>query len=394
MPGARIPLISLRTWRSDPPLFVSQLRDASRTVGFFLLEHDLPPGVAESALSEARQFFARPREAKESIRYEDTGGTFRGYIRPGAENTAGRIDWREQVEYGTESSPSPSHGHPPARKRWPPYERLRGPNPWPDEHQPTLRPAMERYVRGALGVAKSLREALCMGIGLEKNALDGAFDDGLGPYWQLKLVSYPPPPHDGDVHVGGGDSVNDEKEPWSQGVGAHTDSNFLTFVLQDGAWDGVARDGASGCGGLQVFSPVDHEWVDVPSSLGPDVLICNLGEQAEITSGGYYRATPHRVVVPRNPGHPRTSVPFFYNPDLKVRLEALPGLEQEDSALNNDDKARWRAEGKNRMMGTVGENLLKSLARSHPAVFRRYHSDLQVLDDGQVVSSLQKGEEK
>ncbi len=38
------------------------------------------------------------------------------------------------------------------------------------------------------------------------------------------------------------------------------------------------------------------------------------------------------------------------------------------------------------MVPQYGANALKSLARSHPAVFDRHHPDLRVLEDGRVVS--------
>jgi hypothetical protein len=43
----------------------------------------------------------------------------------------------------------------------------------------------------------------------------------------------------------------------------------------------------------------------------------------------------------------------------------------------------WRREN-NAFIASVGENTIKSLARSHPKVFSKHHSDLQVLEDGTV----------
>ena len=49
-----------------------------------------------------------------------------------------------------------------------------------------------------------------------------------------------------------------------------------------------------------------------------------------------------------------------------------------------DEKAHWRRP-RNAMLTEYGANALKSLARSHPAVFARHHPDLAVLEDGRVV---------
>ena len=78
---------------------------------------------------------------------------------------------------------------------------------------------------------------------------------------------------------GGGGS---DGAPAALGVGEHTDSGFLTLLLQDEI------------GGLQVFTGGD--WIDVPPQ-GSGVFICNLGEVAEMASSGYLLATPHRVLV-------------------------------------------------------------------------------------------------
>ena len=68
---------------------------------------------------------------------------------------------------------------------------------------------------------------------------------------------------------------------------------------------------------LQAFSGGD--WIDVPPQ-GPDVLVCNLGECAQMASAGYLLATPHRVLAARGE---RVSVPFFYNPALSATVRPL-----------------------------------------------------------------------
>ena len=55
--------------------------------------------------------------------------------------------------------------------------------------------------------------------------------------------------------------------------------------------------------------------------LGPEWVVVNLGEVAEVASGGYLLATPHRVL---SPPVTRLSVPFFYNPSLETVVEPLP----------------------------------------------------------------------
>lgn len=148
-------------------------------------------------------------------------------------------------------------------------------------------------------------------------------------------------------------------------MGAHTNTNFLTLVLQDGV------------GGLQASS--QGRWIDVlAGEAGASTLVCNLGEQAEILTKGYFRATPHRVLRHVGSDVPRTSVPLFYNPMLSAVVRQLEGIKTKLPWERNDEGGRrhWRMDA-NAMLGTMGENTFKSLARSHPDMFRRHHKDLE-----------------
>mmetsp|Transcript_18627 Transcript_18627/g.22755 ORF Transcript_18627/g.22755 Transcript_18627/m.22755 type:complete len:129 (+) Transcript_18627:106-492(+) len=64
------------------------------------------------------------------------------YMKLGVENTAGVVDIREQVEFATETDSSVA-----GWKLWPPYERLRGRNQWPDDFQPSLRPNLRNNMK-------------------------------------------------------------------------------------------------------------------------------------------------------------------------------------------------------------------------------------------------------
>lgn len=132
-------------------------------------------------------------------------------------------------------------------------------------------------------------------------------------------------------------------------------------------------------GGLQAFA--QGEWRDVPP-LGLDVVVCNLGEVAELISQGYLLATPHRVL---STPHRRLSIPYFHNPSLETVIQPieLPQTlpwERDDSY---DSQQHWRRP-KNTMLASYGLNAFKSLARSHPAVFSAHHSDLRITEDGKV----------
>jgi len=342
----QLPLLDIQSYYHHPKVFVEELRKACHNVGFFLLRHDLPRTLAEQQLQVTRAFFRLPENKKMQISYEKNP-SFRGYMKLGVENTGGKVDIREQVELAAEY---PEREIDP--KAWPPYQRLKAKNPWPDDIQPTLQTTTLEYTKHVCRIADSLREALCLAIGLEKDAMDPLFQDG--PHWASKLVCYPSDQ----------DSSTD-----SMGVGAHTDTNFLTLVLQDDV------------GGLQVFS--QGEWIDVRTDLGTSVLVCNLGEQAEILSDGYFLATPHRVLANTSTKE-RISVPIFYQPMLSATIQPIARDSLEWERPQESEKKHWRMSS-NAMLSTVGENAFKSLARSHPKVFQRHHSDLQLLEDGHII---------
>ena len=83
--------------------FCVRLRDVCHTVGFFYVaNHGITPKVTVDVLEASRAFFALPHDVKQGIANVNSPA-FRGYVRLGAENTAGRPDWREQIEMGVEA---------------------------------------------------------------------------------------------------------------------------------------------------------------------------------------------------------------------------------------------------------------------------------------------------
>jgi isopenicillin N synthase-like dioxygenase len=345
-------------------------------------------------------------------------------MRMGVENTSGKVDYREQVEYAAEYNTSGQKA-----KSWPVYERLKAAkNPWPTTFQPNLESVTLKYSSEVCAVADVIRDSLCLALQLDpKDAIhdkfashrhtiyddnhspkhtttnDGDKDDEV-PHWVIKLVSYPPPSSSSKRKSNNGKDSEQHMQEEQQGVGAHTDTNFLTLVLQDSSPMNDYN------GGLQAYS--QGEWIDVvvPSSSsvndasddsdfasdGVDrsssYLICNLGEQAETWSRGYFLATPHRVIMKpsTNPSssRARTSVPLFYNPVLSATMGPL-----DQELFTNTDLVPWeRSRGydhwrrpNNLMNPSVGENTFKSLARSHPKVFARHHPDLELLEDGRII---------
>jgi isopenicillin N synthase-like dioxygenase len=318
-----LPVLDLRRSESDPGGFRSELREATHEFGFFyLVGHGVPDEQIDEVLSRAREFFALPQGAKNEISLLNSP-QFRGYTRLGGELTNGAVDWREQIDIGPER---------PVVDGAEGYWNLQGPNQWPSA-MPTLRSTFEEWDRTLSAVGLRLLRHWAVSLGAPENTFDAAFEDK--PATLIKVVRYP----------GSGDNP--------QGVGAHKDSGVLTLLL-------VAPDSE----GLQVESE-NGEWIDAPPL--PGAFIVNIGELLEVATGGYLRATRHRVLAPR-PGVDRISVPYFLNPalDAIVPIIDLPAEFPRRGVATDPD---------NPIFSTYGENAWKSRTRAHPDVAQKWHGN-------------------
>ena len=293
-----LPVLRAATLEAD----VVALRRICHEIGFLYLELDAEDwDCCCAAAAASRRFFARDAATKAEIGYERSPA-FRGYMRLGVENTAGVVDRREQVEFGREDGVAVEG----------PARRLLGPNQWPDD---AFEGAAARWLEAMARASAALTSALSVALGLDRDTLHQHIL-GPKPHWQAKVARYP---------AGNG-----------QGVGAHTDSGWLTLLWQDGP-------------GLEAM--IGGRWTPVP---------------------------------PRD----RLSLPYFCNPSLDAVVAAATDAAELDWARPRpDDVAATDSHGagRNKLHDAYGINAFKSLARSHPAVFARHHPDLVVLPDGTVV---------
>lgn len=311
--------------------FRTDLREATHTYGFFyLVGHGAGPELTERVISVAREFFDLPEADKLAI--ENTHSPhFRGYTRVGGELTQGKVDWREQIDVGPERPALPTG---PDR---PDYEVLQGPNLWPAA-LPELREVVTAWNQAMATVADRLLHEWALSLGQPADVFDPAFGDL--PAWLTKVVHYP-----GRVE-GGTD----------QGVGWHNDFGVLTLLLVE-----------PGRRGLQV--EYQGEPLDAPPMEG--ALIVNIGEMLELATGGYLKATKHRVLAPE-PGTDRVSVPYFHNPALHAtfpRLALPPELAAQARGVSHDADDE-------EILGVYGYNALKSRVRAHPNVVETHHPHL------------------
>lgn len=313
-PVTGLPRIDLRHSGSA---LSEQLREVGHEVGFFYLTgHGVPDALIARMLAAARRFFALPAEAKDAVAMVRSPH-FRGYTRLGGELTGGTVDWREQIDIGPELAAIGGSG-------LPAYRWLQGPNQWPAQ-MPDLPGIVAQWDAALSRVARILLRHWAAALGSPPGVFDAAF--AAQPATLLKMVRYPP------------------ASPGGQGVGAHRDAGVLTLLLAE-------PDRA----GLQVRAR-DGSWVDVPGRDG--AFVVNIGELLELATGGYLRATEHRVTTQTAD---RISVPYFFNPRLDAEIPRLtlpPGLAA---------RAEVRHDPADPIHPTYGRNAWKSRLRAHPDV--------------------------
>jgi isopenicillin N synthase-like dioxygenase len=319
--------------------FVAELGRVVHEIGFFyVVGHGVPPELAERAHAVARSFFALPDDDRLAIENVESP-QFRGYTRFGHERTNGRADLRDQLDIGREL-PVPVLG--PDDPAW---LRLRGPNLWPAA-LPELRDVTLDWMDHLESLGQSLLRALARALELPADAFAESVTP---PEVLLKVIRYRTP---ADVDP---DALDGPSVQARQGVGAHRDTGFLSFVHQDAV------------GGLQVER--DGRLIDVPQL--PGALVVNIGEMFQLVTRGYYKATVHQVVSPP-PGVERISLAYFFNPRLEATLvpvDLAPHLAASATGGASDDPD-------NPILANYGDNSLKVRLRAHPDVAARHHADL------------------
>ncbi|MGU9830998.1 isopenicillin N synthase family dioxygenase [Pseudomonas sp. LF242] len=326
-----LPLLDLSQLDGTPEQrgdFLDALRSAARQIGFFYLTgHGIDPALLAQVQQQARAFFALPEADKLAVGMLNSAH-FRGYNRAASEITRGQPDLREQFDVGAEREPLSEAEHPAA------WARLQGPNQWPVA-LPELKPLVLAWQQAMTHMSLRLLRAFAQALSLPEHAFDALYGDQ--PNEHIKLIRYP----------------GRHAQQSRQGVGAHKDSGFLSFLLQDEQ------------AGLQV-EVEEGRWID--ASPRPATLVVNIGELLELASNGYLRATVHRVVSPPL-GSERLSLAFF----LGAQLDAVVPVYDLAPELLRDAHGPT-SDPRNPLLRDVGWNYLKGRLRSHPDVAQRFYA--------------------
>ena len=316
-----IPTIDVTTLRMGDPsgTIAREIGGACREHGFFaIVGHQIPSTRSDALLSASRAFFSLPLERKLNIAMSRGGRAWRGYFPVGGELTSGHPDLKEGLYVGSELAADDPRVSVP----------LHGPNLFPDDDVPALRPAVLAWMADVAEVARLVMTAIARSLDLAPDYFARTWMQD--PTLLFRIFHYP--------------AADDDR--W--GVGEHTDYGVLTLLLQDDV------------GGLEVKSR--GAWIPVAPQ--PGALVCNIGDMLDRMTGGVYRSTPHRV---RNrSGRDRYSFPLFFDPSWDARVTRLPNAPPPDE----DAQSRWDRASVHAFDGTWGDYLLAKVSRVFPELFQ------------------------
>jgi isopenicillin N synthase-like dioxygenase len=218
--------------------------------------------------------------------------------------------------------------------------------------------AVENYLEEIQNLALSFSRLIAEALDMSPNSFDKFFDNP--QHNKLKLVKYPAPPPGSEIPAGG-----------IQGVGAHKDGSFLTFLLQATSHTGLEIQNKNG------------DWIKATPI--PGTLVINIGRSLQALTGGVCTATTHRVnLSPENflspdgtPLGPRYSFPVFQGIKTDGNDNYLQ-IPQHIKDLVKDEKVRSEAEATfDKMFGeSVREAIFISRITSHQDVGARWYPEL------------------
>ncbi|KAK7395398.1 hypothetical protein VNO78_15955 [Psophocarpus tetragonolobus] len=250
-----VPIIDLKHIHSDPALHgevIAKIQSACNEWGFFqVINHGIPISVLDEMLDGIRRFHEQDSEVRKEFYTRDLKKKVLYYSNISLYSDQ-PINWRDT--FGFAVAPD---------------------LPKPEKLPSICRDIVIDYSKKIRDLGFTIFELLSEALGLDRsylkelNCCEGLIN--LGHY-------YPPCP-----------------EPeLTMGTTKHTDSNFMTLLLQDQL------------GGLQVLH--ENKWVNVPPVHG--ALVVNIGDLLQLITNDKFVSVYHRVLS-KNTG-PRISVASFF----------------------------------------------------------------------------------
>ncbi|KAF7342737.1 Fe2OG dioxygenase domain-containing protein [Mycena sanguinolenta] len=339
IPHSQVPLLDWTLADSDKPAFIAQLRGILINGGFLYLQNTpVPPALIDQMVDATAKFFALPAEAKDAADMNDTAH-FNGYLRRGpVENPT-----REQFNYGDD--------HADAAEGAPVYHNIHGRTPWPDDALfPGCRAIMGEYYKHLKALSIKFTCFVAEALGLAADAFEPLFESDVARrQLRCKLLRYP------------------ACAPSTTGFVAHTDSNFLTYLLQASDEPGLEMQNASG------------EWSAAPTIRGTFIIL--VGRVLEKITHRLVKAPMHRVVSPTK--GTRYSVGYFQGVAMDTRVAEASAKYKYPQEVLDMQRAREEREGDNTEFRLVesdnlpaGEAVLNFKLKAHPLVAYKFYPAL------------------
>ena len=165
---------------------------------------------------------------------------------------------------------------------------------WPaPATMPGFREFLEAHIVKRIRIAQNLCRAFALSLDLPEDYFDEAHRYPSGSITYNYYPSLDP------ASVG--------RTQW--GISPHTDYGSFSLLSQDAL------------GGLEVRDP-SGEWIDMPPIDG--AFVVNIADLFARWTNGLYRSSLHRASNFNTGGRARISLPLFFNPHYRTRIECLP----------------------------------------------------------------------
>lgn len=256
---------------------VQNLRRGFEQNGFLTLTgHGISSERKAEMLEISKAFFLNAEQKQATDLEQSPLG--RGYEKPT------NYEYKESFMTGLELDPQ----HPYVQAELP----FHGANQWPIEQEGLagFKDKMLSYQADMLAITAKVNRLLSLSLGQDAETIN---DRVTVPHCMLRLLRY---------------QGHNQQE---NGIAPHTDWGCLSLIIQD--------ENA----GLEILDKAGEWQLVVPEK---DQMVVNVGNIAEILSGGHYPSTLHRVAG--NLNHDRYSIAFFCDLDYFSSLKPLTTLKQ------------------------------------------------------------------
>jgi len=309
------PVISLA--QSDEDLAVAVSAACERWGFFQVVDHGVNERIREMFDKASRNFFALDNQEK--LKCERSADNARGFV--AREQTKQKWDHKEcfdvgnKVDWNAADDAAVNRG-------------MNGVNRFPEEQAlPGFRGTFTDYFHEMEALAERVGGLMALGMGVEKDYFKKVMTSQHTSH--LRLNWYP----EAEKQIEG---IKGKETPF--GVGAHTDSGFLTVLAQD---DRVHT--------LQCQDRLTGKWITITPV--PGAFTINTGDLSVVFSNGRYHAPLHRVLTS---SIERYSAPYFYNPSYSTEIKPIPSIVNENSPAQFHP-LQWGYFRAMRVMGNFGD---------------------------------------